>query len=225
MGQLVALGPAQEMPTDPGGRRAQFRQHLLRVVLTDIGQAGSNGGVHGLGAEPLGHSHHLHRTGPGPARSIRSRTPARRSATVAGVAGVTALNPVLPRPSSTPPSPGELRLSAPATTSGRSNSECRSRPSRALRAEMGGVRPHPTVGVAREARSPQGGIGIQLGQEIGGMFEFPERMYTIKIRGSDREIMEELAEFGRPAARFVNLRLVNVRQIHGVPNQTGSVIR
>jgi hypothetical protein len=37
--------------------------------------------------------------------------------------------------------------------------------------------------------------------------------------------MRELAEFGRPAARFVNLRLVNVRHIHGVPNQVGSVIR
>jgi hypothetical protein len=50
-------------------------------------------------------------------------------------------------------------------------------------------------------------------------------MYTIKIRGSEREIVEELADFGRPSARVVNLRLVNVRQTHGIPNQVGSVIR
>jgi hypothetical protein len=63
-----------------------------------------------------------------------------------------------------------------------------------------------------------------LGEEIDGSSGF-ERMYTIKIRGSEQEIMEELAEFGRPAARFANLRFVNVLQIHGVPNQIGSVIR
>jgi flavin-dependent dehydrogenase len=83
---------------------------------------------------------------------------------------------------------------------------------------------YPTV-VLREKREVlKGELASSLGEELGGSSDF-ERMYTIKIRGSDREIMEELAEFGRPATRFVNLRFVNVLQIHGVPNQIGSVIR
>ena len=83
---------------------------------------------------------------------------------------------------------------------------------------------YPTV-VLREKREVlKGELASSLGEEIDGSPDF-ERMYTIKIRGSDREIMEELAEFGRPAARFANLRFVNVLQIHGVPNQVGSVIR
>jgi len=83
---------------------------------------------------------------------------------------------------------------------------------------------YPTV-VLREKREVlKAELASSLGEELGGSSDF-ERMYTIKIRGSEQEIMEELAEFGRPAARFVNLRFVNVRQIRGVPNQVGSVIR
>ncbi|HYW40447.1 MAG TPA: hypothetical protein VE957_20255 [Terriglobales bacterium] len=83
---------------------------------------------------------------------------------------------------------------------------------------------YPTV-VLREKREVlKGQLASSLGQELGGSSDF-ERMYTIKIRGSEQEIMEELADFGRPAASFVNLRFVNVRQIRGVPNQVGSVIR
>jgi hypothetical protein len=52
-----------------------------------------------------------------------------------------------------------------------------------------------------------------------------ERMYAIKIRGSGEEIMEKLAEFGQPNARFLKLRWVEVRQTQGAPNQLGSVIR
>jgi len=79
--------------------------------------------------------------------------------------------------------------------------------------------------VLREKREVlKGQLASSLGQKLGGSPDF-ERMYTIKIRGSEQEIMEELAEFGRPAASFVNLRFVNVRQIRGVPNQVGSVIR
>ena len=37
--------------------------------------------------------------------------------------------------------------------------------------------------------------------------------------------MQELAKFGHPNARFLNLRFVDVRQIQGEPNQVGSVIR
>jgi hypothetical protein len=50
-------------------------------------------------------------------------------------------------------------------------------------------------------------------------------MYAIKIRGSEEEIMQELAKFGHPNARFLKLRWVEVRQIQGAPNQVGSVIR
>ena len=37
--------------------------------------------------------------------------------------------------------------------------------------------------------------------------------------------MDELAKFGHPDARFLDLRFVEIRQIQGEPNQVGSVIR
>ena len=37
--------------------------------------------------------------------------------------------------------------------------------------------------------------------------------------------MEELAKFGQPEAKFVHPRFLDIRQIQGVPNQVGSVIR
>jgi hypothetical protein len=52
-----------------------------------------------------------------------------------------------------------------------------------------------------------------------------ERMYVIKIRGTGQEIMDELARFGDPDARFLDLRFVEVRRIHGESNEVGSVIR
>jgi hypothetical protein len=52
-----------------------------------------------------------------------------------------------------------------------------------------------------------------------------ERMYSIKIRGSETEIMEQLAKYGQPNARFVKLRFVHMKQIYGTPNEVGSVIR
>jgi hypothetical protein len=83
---------------------------------------------------------------------------------------------------------------------------------------------YPTV-VLREKREVlKRELESSLGEEVGGSADF-ERMYTIKIRSSEQEIMEDLAQFGQPAARFANLRFVNVLQIHGVPNQVGSVIR
>jgi hypothetical protein len=48
---------------------------------------------------------------------------------------------------------------------------------------------------------------------------------VIKIRGSEEEIMQELASFGKPDASFVNLRFLEVRHIDGEPNQVGSAIR
>src|ERR1035441_3247128 len=50
-------------------------------------------------------------------------------------------------------------------------------------------------------------------------------MYVIKIRGSEQEIMDELATFGHPGARFLDLRFVEVRRTRGESNEVGSVIR
>ncbi len=83
---------------------------------------------------------------------------------------------------------------------------------------------YPTV-VLREKREVlKGDLASSLGKELGESPDF-ERMYVIKIRGSEDEILEEFAKFGQPNARFVNLRFVDVRQVQGIPNQAGSVIR
>ena len=52
-----------------------------------------------------------------------------------------------------------------------------------------------------------------------------ERMYSIKIRGSETEIMEQLAKYGQPDSRFLKLRFVHMQQIQGTPNEEGSVIQ
>jgi flavin-dependent dehydrogenase len=83
---------------------------------------------------------------------------------------------------------------------------------------------YPTVVLKEKREALKEGLASSLGMELG---ESPdcERMYAIKIRGSEKEIMEELAKFGQPKARFLKLRWVEVRQIQGAPNQVGSVIR
>jgi hypothetical protein len=83
---------------------------------------------------------------------------------------------------------------------------------------------YPTVVLREKREVAKGELASSLGKELGESPDF-ERMYVIKIRGSEEEIVEELAKFGQPNARFVNLRFVDVRQMHGVPNQVGSVIR
>lgn len=83
---------------------------------------------------------------------------------------------------------------------------------------------YPTVVLKEKREALKGDLASSLGMELGESPDF-ERMYVIKIRGSEEEIMEELAKFGHPNARFLNLRFVEVRQIQGVPNQVGSVIR
>ena len=83
---------------------------------------------------------------------------------------------------------------------------------------------YPTVVLKEKREALKELLASSLGMELGESPDF-ERMYAIKIRGSAEEIMEELAKFGHPNARFLNLRLVEVRQIQGVPNQVGSVIR
>jgi hypothetical protein len=83
---------------------------------------------------------------------------------------------------------------------------------------------YPTVVLKEKREALKDVLASSLGMELG---ESPdcERMYVIKIRGSQEEIMEELAKFGQPNARFLKLRWVEVRQIQGTPNQVGSVIR
>ena len=83
---------------------------------------------------------------------------------------------------------------------------------------------YPTVVLKEKRETLKEALASSLRMELD---ESPdcERMYAIKIRGSAAEIMEELAKFGQPKARFLKLRLFEVRQIRGAPNQVGSVIR
>jgi len=83
---------------------------------------------------------------------------------------------------------------------------------------------YPTVVLKERRAALKGALASSLGMELGESVEF-ERMYAIKIRSSGEEIMNELARFGQPDASFLKLRMVEVRQIQGVPNQVGSVIR
>ena len=83
---------------------------------------------------------------------------------------------------------------------------------------------YPTVVLKEKREWLKEGLQSSLGMELGEAPDF-ERMYVIKIRGTAEEIMEELAQFGQPRARFLNLRFIEVRRIEGVPNQVGSVIR
>ena len=67
-------------------------------------------------------------------------------------------------------------------------------------------------------------IAWQLGMDLGEPHGF-ERMYAIKIRGTDGEIMEQLAKYGQDDSRFLKIRFIHARQTRGTPNQPGSVIQ
>jgi flavin-dependent dehydrogenase len=82
---------------------------------------------------------------------------------------------------------------------------------------------YPTVVLKEKRELLKGQLASGLGINLGKSPDF-ERMYAIKIRGSEEEIMEELAKFGQPHARFVRLRFINIRQVHGEPNEAGSMI-
>ena len=82
---------------------------------------------------------------------------------------------------------------------------------------------YPTVVLKEKREVLKDQLASGLGMELANSPDF-ERMYAIKIRGSEEEIMEELAKFGQPHARFVKLRFINIRQVHGEPNEAGSVI-
>ena len=83
---------------------------------------------------------------------------------------------------------------------------------------------YPTVVLKEKREALKARLASSLGMELDESPGF-ERMYVIKIRGSEREIMDELATFGHPQAQFFHLRFVEVRRIQGNPNQVGSVIR
>ena len=83
---------------------------------------------------------------------------------------------------------------------------------------------YPTVVLKEMREALRGELGSSLGMELDPSPDF-ERMYWIKIRGSEEKIMEELAKFGQPDARFLKLRIVDMRQTEGTANQVGSVIR
>lgn len=83
---------------------------------------------------------------------------------------------------------------------------------------------YPTVVPVEKREALKERVAASLGMKLEGSPDF-ERMYEIKIRGSEAEIMEQLAKYGRPDAKFVKLRFVHMRQIEGKPNQVGSVIR
>ncbi len=83
---------------------------------------------------------------------------------------------------------------------------------------------YPTVVLKEKRRDVKHALVSSLGMELEESPDF-ERMYVIKIRGSGEEILQELGQFGQPDARFLSLRLLEVRRIQGMPNQVGSVIR
>jgi flavin-dependent dehydrogenase len=83
---------------------------------------------------------------------------------------------------------------------------------------------YPTVVLKEKREALKRRLSLSLGMELGATPDF-ERMYVIKIRGSEREIMDELAKFGHPDARFLDLRLVKIRRVQGESNEVGSVIR
>jgi hypothetical protein len=83
---------------------------------------------------------------------------------------------------------------------------------------------YPTVVLKEKREVLKEQLASGLGMELGKSPDF-ERMYVIKIRGLAEEIMEEMAKFGQPQAKFVHPRFLDIRQTEGVPNQVGSVIR
>ena len=75
---------------------------------------------------------------------------------------------------------------------------------------------YPTVVLKEKREFLKAQLASSLGMELGQSPDF-ERMYAIKIRGSEEEIMEEMAKFGQPRAKFVHPRFLDIRQIEGAP--------
>ena len=83
---------------------------------------------------------------------------------------------------------------------------------------------YPTVVLKEKREGLKTRLASVLEMKLGDSPDF-ERMYVIKIRGSEQEVMEEVAKFGQPEAKFAHPRFLDIRQVQGVPNQVGSVIR
>ena len=83
---------------------------------------------------------------------------------------------------------------------------------------------YPTVVLKEKREALKSRLSFSLGMELDAAPDF-ERMYVIKIRGCRQEIMDQLARFGDPDARFLDLRFIEVRRIEGEPNEVGSVVR
>ncbi|MGA3082331.1 MAG: hypothetical protein ABSD44_13330 [Terracidiphilus sp.] len=83
---------------------------------------------------------------------------------------------------------------------------------------------YPTVVLKEKRDELREQLASSLEMELDASPDF-ERMYWIKIRGSEGEIVEELAKFGQPNARFLKMRIVEMRQVEGTPNHVGSMIR
>ncbi len=83
---------------------------------------------------------------------------------------------------------------------------------------------YPAVVVKEKRQSLREHLASNLEMELDKSPDF-ERMYEIKIHGSNEEIMRELAGYGRPDSRFVKVRFIDLAQIEGIPNQKGSAIR
>jgi flavin-dependent dehydrogenase len=83
---------------------------------------------------------------------------------------------------------------------------------------------YPTVVLREKRESVKERIAASLQIPVWISPEF-ERMYVIKIRGSEQEIIEELGRFGEPDSPFLNLRFVEVRRTRGVANAIGCTIR
>ncbi len=83
---------------------------------------------------------------------------------------------------------------------------------------------YPTVVLMEKRREVKRYLSARPGIQLDESPDF-ERMYVIKIRGPAAKIVEELAKFGRPDAKFLNLRFISVRHVGGEPNEVGSVIQ
>ena len=82
---------------------------------------------------------------------------------------------------------------------------------------------YPTVVAVEKRETLKKVIASGLEMDLHNSPDF-ERMYQIKIRGSEAEIMDQLANYGLPDARFLKIRFIRMQQVKGTPNQVGSVI-
>jgi flavin-dependent dehydrogenase len=83
---------------------------------------------------------------------------------------------------------------------------------------------YPTVVLKEWFDVIKGQVAASLGLPLEAAPDF-QAMYALKVRGSRDEIMTELARFGHAGARYLRLRIVDVRWMGGAPNEVGSVVR